>query len=664
MPGNIEHRTDEREDINSSRNTSRETSDNRENTNENNDNQAFIDSEKEWEKYERSEYDRIKTKEDIKYFMDKAKNSQELYENAIKVLKNMESNFRDTIFEIADQENWDAEKTDLIRDSSFNSKLNTDNPVTLFEKKGSEILKKAEELENKINTQNSGAQVVWSWEIDWEKVDENERNALIEELYQLRLDAIQNFKDDIEDGFLSNENNVSAEKIRNQGRWLWTDLFAMREVDKKRFEENIDKMNLTQLIFATFNIEKWSWAFTYSYWKLKEKLWDKNLFNYIDEQNKSWDQTSEALKYSAFKMLFQRRMTWNLNKMLDGYSWDKEELMQFISKNIKEDKDFKIAFLTSIKDAEKSEYFGKIAQDLKENDTDVKKAYEAASNIDNIDIFKDGKINALMIYDNEGHGWWSSYFDSNLKYYQNKGFSSKKVDNPDYTKYVLKKWNDTITLVKIKKLQMDNMEDEEIKNVLKSIVDQQDYNLFSLRWHCYNTEQVIWILWSMNAVWEWDLLIDGWCNNSINTGDYYKSWVKWQICTYTSTGKWDSTQAFVDRIMNAKNSWKSFSDVLWYYNSLTTDTTVDWYFAFSTERPDSVWAQYKKLAETRDLDNIVNWLTQDLNTPVGQEESGRQEWSREDWWWDRGNQWEEIAFGEQGESGSQGGSREDREANV
>lgn len=131
MPGNIEYRIDEREDTN----TSTETPDNWENTNENNENQASIDSENEWEKYERSEYDRIKTKEDIKYFMDKAKNSQELYENAIKVLKNMESNFRDTIFEIADQENWDAEKTDLIRDSSFSNKLNTDNPVTLFEKK-------------------------------------------------------------------------------------------------------------------------------------------------------------------------------------------------------------------------------------------------------------------------------------------------------------------------------------------------------------------------------------------------------------------------------------------------------------------------------------------------------------------------------------------------
>lgn len=616
MPGNIEHRTDDLEDTNTPTNITIEISDNWENNNENDNNQGDTDSEKKWEKYERSEYDRINTKEDIKYFMDKAKNSQELYENVIKVLTNMESNFKDTMFEIANQENWDAEKTDLIRDASFNHKLNTDDPVTLFEKKGSEILKKAEELENKINTQNSVIQVVWSWEIYWQKVDENERNAIIEELYQLRLDAIQNFKDDIEDWFLSNENNVSAEKIRNQGRWLWTDLFSLRETDKKRFEENVDKMNLTQLIFATFNIEKWSWAFTYSYWKLKEKLWDKNLFDYIDEQDKSWDQTSEVLKYSVFKMFFQRRMASDLTKMIDGYSWNKQDLVNYVDKNIREDEDFKISFLTSIKDLENSQYFWNIAKDLKENDPDVKRAYEATSNLDNIDIFKDGKVNALMIYDNEWHWGWSSYFDSNLKDYQTKGFRSDTkatVNNEDYTKYVLKKWNDTITLVKMKKLQMDNMEDEEIQSTLKPIVDQQNYNLFALRWHCYNTEQVIWVLWSTNVIWEWDLLIDGWCNNSINTGEYYKSWVKWQICTYTSTGKWDSTQAFVYKIINAKNSWKNFSDVLWYYNSLTTDTTVDWYFAFSTERPDSVWAQYKKLTQKYAWVDF-NSLAQDLPT--------------------------------------------------
>jgi hypothetical protein len=33
----------------------------------------------------------------------------------------------------------------------------------------------------------------------------------------------------------------------------------------------------------------------------------------------------------------------------------------------------------------------------------------------------------------------------------------------------------------MKKLQMNDMEDEEIKTVLKSVVDQQDYNLFALR---------------------------------------------------------------------------------------------------------------------------------------------------------------------------------------
>jgi hypothetical protein len=50
---------------------------------------------------------------------------------------------------------------------------------------------------------------------------------------------------------------------------------------------------------------------------------------------------------------------------------------------------------------ENSQYFWNIAKDLKENDPDVKRAYEATSNLDNIDIFKDGKVNALMIYDNE-----------------------------------------------------------------------------------------------------------------------------------------------------------------------------------------------------------------------------------------------------------------------
>jgi hypothetical protein len=168
------------------------------------------------------------------------------------------------------------------------------------------------------------------------------------------------------------------------------------------------------------------------------------------------------------------------------------------------------------------------------------------------------------------------------------------------------------------KLKVDENKNLNLEEILQSITDGQDYNLFALRWHCYNTGDFADTLWEIGAVWEGDLLIDGWCNNAWRTRDYYNSWVKGQICAYTATGKWASTQAFIDRIISAKNSWKSFSDVLWYYNSLTSDSGRDGYFAFSTERPDSVSAQYKKLTkrENEELRDMPNNLTQDLWNPV------------------------------------------------
>jgi hypothetical protein len=67
--------------------------------------------------------------------MDKSKNSQELYENAIKVLTNLEFNFDNTLRSIAHEENWNWDKQSWINRSVFDDELNTDNPVTLFEKK-------------------------------------------------------------------------------------------------------------------------------------------------------------------------------------------------------------------------------------------------------------------------------------------------------------------------------------------------------------------------------------------------------------------------------------------------------------------------------------------------------------------------------------------------
>lgn len=574
-------------------------------------NQDIIDTEKIWDEYERDEYDAINTKEDIKYLMDKSKNSQELYENAIKVLTNLESNFVSTLWSVAHDENWNWDKQSWINRSVFDDELDTDNPVTLFEKKWKELLQKAKTVQENLKVQNAASQTVWETDLSW--INENEKNQLIEELFKTRTEAIQDFKNDISDGFLSNENNISREKFREAWEIAGEDLFKLKEKNIKEFEENISKMDLPQLAFSTFNIDQWSWAFTYCYWKLKEKLWNKNLFDFIDEQEKLWGLTWDGIKYSAFKMLFQRRMTSDLTQMMDGYSWNKDELVKYVENNIKENERFKMSFLTSIKDVESSKYFWDIAKDLKENDPDVKKAYEATSNIDNIDIFKDKKVNGLMLYDDEWHWGWATYFDSDFKDYQKKGFTMvSKDENNNYKKYVLKKGNDTINMVKLK---VDENKNLNLEEVLQSITDGQDYNLFALRWHCYNTGDFADTLWEIGAVWEGDLLIDGWCNNAWRTRDYYNSWVKGQICAYTATGKWASTQAFIDRIISAKNSWKSFSDVLWYYNSLTSDSGRDGYFAFSTERPDSVSAQYKKLRHNQDDE----WLEEDSNTTVRDE---------------------------------------------
>ena len=58
--------------------------------------QDIIDDKTDWDKSIYEDEKVIKTKEDIKELIDKSKNSQELYENAIKVLRNLESNFQQT----------------------------------------------------------------------------------------------------------------------------------------------------------------------------------------------------------------------------------------------------------------------------------------------------------------------------------------------------------------------------------------------------------------------------------------------------------------------------------------------------------------------------------------------------------------------------------------
>lgn len=537
--------------------------------------------------------EKMETKEDIKKVIDKSTDYGELYKNAIDVLQKMESTFRQALLKIANNEWRDSKKKSMIKKTVFDDWLNTSDPITIFEKKWAELLRRWEDIAEKNKVLNAWIQLykkLW-----WERLSQEWKNLIAEELFQTRLWAIQNFKNDISDGILSNKNNVEFDTVIIMWRSFWSNLFREKESDKNGFEQQVNTMTLPQLIYWTFNIEEGSWAFTYCYWKLKDRLWNQGLFDYIDSLGKRWDQISDVLKYSSLKMLFSRKKVEDLNKWIESYRWNKQGLLNYIKTMIIKDESFKMSFLTSIREVENLPLFKSITNDLKNSDQNVKKAYENASNFDNIDIFKSWKVDALTIYDDAWHWWWWAFFQSELTWYKNQWFWVIATENnSNYTKYVLKKWSDTITMIQLK-IEANSLDISDIQNSLSLSVNATNYNLFALRGHCYNTDKFACALWWLNAVKEDDILIDGWCWNASKTGEYYKSWVKWQIFAYTSEWRWASTQAFINRIIAAKSSWKNFSEILAYYNWVESESWVDGYFAFNVERPDSIPSKYKLL---------------------------------------------------------------------
>lgn len=541
--------------------------------------------------------EKIETKEDIKKVIDKSTDYGELYKNSQVVLKRMESSFKDTLKKVAWKEWWAWEKQRMINYSIFDDRLNTSNPITMFEKKWAELLRRSKDIAENNKVLNAWIQLykkLW-----WERLDQKWKDLIVEELFSTRLSAIQDFKNDISDGILSNVNNVDITSAISQWRDMWRDIFRGKEdMQKEEFEDYINKMSLPRLIFGTFCIDEWSWAFKYCYGKIKEKLRGKNLFDFIDSQKKAWNHNSELLKYSAFKSLFGRKQITDLEWWISTYSGNKQVLLNYISQQIKNDRSFKIAFLTWIKECEKSSLLWVIAKNLKNKDLNVRKAYEATWNLNNIDIFNEKKVDGLMIYDNEWHWGGSAFFQSELQVYKNQGFSiSQKEENWKYIKYVLKKWSDSITMLQLKMDGARSEKDEfDVQTELSSLCKWKNYNLFALRGHCYNTSKMARALGKIGAIWEWDVLIDWGCWNASKSSDYYQSWVKGHIFAYTSEWRWASTQAFINKIIATKNSWNKFSDILDYYNTLNaSESSADWYFAYNVERPDSVASQYKRI---------------------------------------------------------------------
>lgn len=511
------------------------------------------------------------TKEKIENIIYKAKNYQDLCDKSLYILGSMENNFKETIKNCR----W-----------VFDEKLDVDNPITIFEKKWVEILKRLRDIIDKNEVVNAWIQLA--------------KDIIVEELFTTREQAIQNYKDDISDGLLSNKNNIDIRDIQAYGKDLWKTFFFCKEYSKADFEKILNNSNLPNLMLWTFNIYEGSWAFRECFNNIKKKLWNQNLFNYIDSlKNNSEDQISDVLKYSVIKMLLLRRKVTDLTNWVNWYQGDKESLLRYIEKKTQTNEDFKLAFLTSISDLEKISIFSWIIEKIKD-DPKVKEAYQLTINnsLDDADVFTSGIVNALVIYDDEWHGGGWDFFKQDLLYYKNKGYSIELTEkNQNYTKYILewKNKKDEITIVQLN-FNANKNKGLEVWTCIKSILQSDNYNLFALRGHCYNTSIMARELWNAGAIEEKDILIDWWCWNAPKIWDYYQSWVKWYIFAYTAEWRGSSTQSFIEKIINSKSNWKRFTDIIDYYGWLNDESWIDWYFANNVQMPNSVASQYIKLS--------------------------------------------------------------------
>ncbi|MDR0860423.1 MAG: hypothetical protein LBO09_05655 [Candidatus Peribacteria bacterium] len=80
----------------------------------------------------------------------------------------------------------------------------------------------------------------------------------------------------------------------------------------------------------------------------------------------------------------------------------------------------------------------------------------------------------------------------------------------------------------------------------------ENYNLFALRGHCYNTDQMAYVLGKQNKVEQNDILIDGGCWNANKLGKYTKVGIQGLMFAYTDTGKGASTEHCIDKIFELK----------------------------------------------------------------------------------------------------------------
>jgi hypothetical protein len=453
-------------------------------------------------------------------------------------------------------------------------RINADNPKSIFEKEYLRILEEINKIKQSINLAND--------EVNLLNIYEN----ISDQLYNFQEKSSSEMVADLSDWLFTNKELLWRDNVMSI-LWAWSaELFDTHD-DKLKFQELLKKKSDIQLIWECFNIDEWFWAFEDAYKELLRRLNWENLFKWFDnltsspiyEESRDW--TREITIQLVLKGLFARWKISDFEKWINWYD-KKDDLLNKIKDSLINDSDFVLAFLSHIDLVQEREVFKWFIKYLEENSKvynrylELKQWYGEKS----VEVLQQDKnINFIGIYDNEDDWWWRKFFDRDVAYTENKttkvkmstkypGFimdTKESSENNLMKKVVFKKWNDSMTfvLLKTKKDQLpDGFSLEDMYGMALWWLDENDYNVFALRWHCNTTVEMTSALAELEMVWEDDIFIDWWCWNYDNIWYYMEAWIKWEIFAYRGQWRWNSTEALLNKLYEIKKKKWNYKDFL------------------------------------------------------------------------------------------------------
>ena len=488
--------------------------------------------------------------------------------------------------------------------------------VSVFEAKWNEILQKANELLQEIEN--------WNAEVNLLSFLQQSGS----ELFKLQNTTLEHLNVDLKDWNISYKDFSTQDNLIVRYAIWWDQLYSVHG-NPAKFKEIIKSSTTTDLIWEVFSISEWAWAFNDWYAEIQRRLNWKNLFDELDDIASDWhdrnlDWTVDTAENIAVRWMLRYGKIDDLNKYISSYK-DSQRILDNIRSQLRDSyiqslwwwiatDSYLLDFLSHFKKIKESPILWDLAKELEEKNPVVNKFDKLESEVHNqqLDIFKDWKANALILFDDDDLEWsWKEYFKPNIAKFKWQWYRQvERTNDSDMEKVVLQKWDDKITLCWIKNVETEEFgADQPYDKVLAKLQDNW-YNLIALRWHCYNTKEMASALWTLWMVGEWDILIDWWCSNALKVDSYINDWVDWAIFAYTNTWKWRTTEALFDLIMKEKNKWwGNLWTLLNSVNEATKSNNANLKWLKTMNMPDSPYTLFSRANRRDSTDNTYadNW---------------------------------------------------------